>query len=449
MAYGIFLICGFTVWARGGVHAPFQWPLIVMTLLLCGGTFYLRPKLREDLCLKVLQDPVFKLGGIFLILVILQCLNFGYRVEPTESGILEFTRSPPWWFPWSPVFSEASEMLVWFFPTWIFILLARNLLSRRHLKPLLYLVAWNSAVLACVGILHHMVDSSRMLGLWKMPYGSVFFATFEYSNHAAEWFYLNAFLAGGFAHDALVRDRPKMQQAIWCITFLLCIVSVFLTLSRFGALISSILLAVAIAVYLKHVLNRVRGTVSINIYMVVCIAILGGLALFAGAGGGRLADEMKATSVAKDMGGRIRQLPSAWSIIRDYPVFGAGGQSYRWLAPLYVDEENQGMLKGMAGKYVHCDPVQFFSEFGFLGIACLGAVVGLLFMGCHKTVKDQGVLYAWLLCGLCVIAVHSWVDLPFRNPAILYEWAIILSALPKLPDRRKSLSTDIAGTNPV
>ena len=431
LAYGICSLCGYAAWARGGVYAPFQWPLIILSIFLCIGVLFLHPQMRQDFRTKLLRDPVFSIGFIFLSLVVIQSLNSGYRVESNANGLLEFIKVPNKWMPWSAVISESMEMLIWFFSAWVSALLVRNLLSRRHLKPLLYIMAWNSAALACLGICLYLSGSSRLMGIWKLP-GHAHYATFEYANHAAEWFYLNAFLAAGLAHDALVKRRPKIQQVIWCSTFLLCVISVFLTLSRFGAVLSSLLLLVALIVYFRRTFSHRKGKVSINIYIVACIVVMGGLALFTGAGGGKMANEIKERSVSQDLGGRIRQFPSAIAIIGDYPLFGAGGGAYQWLAPLHVAEEDSAILAGMGALYVHCDPLQFLCEFGFVGGLCLVAIIVLLFYACLRNINKQSVISIWILVGLGIIVIHSFADLPFRNPAILYEWAVLLTALPKL-----------------
>jgi hypothetical protein len=405
-----------------------------MSVLLCGGIFYLKPALREELWTKLRGDPVFYFGLLFFVVVAVQCSNSNYWVVLNDVGESEYVRTPAKWLPWSVIPSEAAEMLVWFVPAWMVVLFVRNLLGRRHLKPLLYIIAWNSALLAFVGILQYLLESSRMLGLWKIP-GNAYFATFDYPNHAAEWFYLNAFLAGGLAHDAVVKGRPQTQQVVWCSTFLLCLIAVLLTLSRFGAFVSMVLLGVALIIFLRKALGRLKGNQALNIYIIACIAIMAGMALFTGAGGGALANEVQETSITRDLGGRTRQLPPAWAIIRDYPAFGSGGWGYRWLAPLYVNEEERAFLDGMGAANVHCDPVQFLTEFGLVGGGCLAAVVAILFFSCLKNRKNLGILSIWMAGGIVLIFIHSFADLPFRSPAILYEWCILLSALPKITGR--------------
>lgn len=445
ITYGLFSLCAYAAWARGGIYGPLQWPLLVISFLLCFSPLLIDRDRRVAFWARVRLDPLFWIGLGLMLIIMVQWGNSNYWVVLTQSGGAEMARTPSKWIPWSVDRREAGEMLVWFFPVWIGILLIRNLLHRKHLMSLLYLFAINSALLSCVGLALVAGGTDRVLGIWEQKFNS-FFASFSYVNHAAEWFYLNAFLAAGLAHHALSKRRPMIQMMVWAVFFLLCVLAVFMTLSRLGAVIALALLGVFSGMLIKRALARVRGVAVLNVYIFGAIIVLVGGVLFFGAGGGDLAKEIgqKAiigeVSVVHDLGGRIDQMPLAWDIIKDYPLFGAGGWSYRWLTKIYLPVAEWDLLSGMGKANVHCDPLQFLSEFGVVGFLLISSGFWILLGGAFRFGKT-GKLSLWVLSGAIIVSLHSLIDLPFRCPAILMEWAFLLAALPKLSGRSQDIHT--------
>lgn len=431
---GIFFLCGGTAWLRGGLYSPLQWFMLTIALLLCGGMAFLRPERLQIFRFRLVRDPLFYLGLTFLILIIAQWINSNYWVVADEEGVVEMSRNPPRWLPWSVDREDSGQMFGWFFPAWVVVLLVRNLLNKSHVKLLLYLLVWNSALLACVGIGQQIVGMEKMMGFWHAP-SDIFFATFDYPNHAAAWFYLNAALAAGLAHESAKKRKPPVQIAVWAVCFLMCIIASFMTLSRFGASIALIVLLVALVVFMRRALRNRKGSSAVNVYIAACIVALLGGTLFLGAGSGSLSKEVLSKalvgekSVAGDLAGRIEQMPLAWEIVKDYPLFGSGGWGYRWLTKLYIPAEEWGFWEKASRANVHCDPLQFLSEFGFFGATCMGLIVAVLIAGAVAGAR-VGVLALWMGGGLAVVFLHSLIDLPFRCPAIVLQWCCLLSAVP-------------------
>lgn len=427
-----------------------QWPLLVGALLLCFSPFLLEQDRRRPFLRRVTKDPIFGIGLGLMVVILCQWGNSNYLVVLKESGGAELAGNPSLWLPWSVDRGEAGEMLVWFFPAWISILFIRNLLHRKHVVALLYLMAANSALLACLGLVQLAVGTDKVLGIWEQPH-EVFFASFGYSNHACAWFYMNAFLVGGLAHDAFIKKRPLIQLIVWVLVFVVCVISVFMTLSRFGAFVSMVLLGIFLMIFLKHAVSRFRGSSLLNIYIFSGIVVVFGFALFFSAGGGALAKEVggKAlvgeVSLAGDIGGRIDHMAPAWMIVRDYPLFGAGGWSYRWMAHIYVPFEEWDAWSRAGTANVHCDPIQFLSEFGMVGGLCLCMVVVVLVRDMVKA--RRSVMWYWVSGGLATVFIHSLIDLPFRCPAILLAWCCLFAALP-VHMKNRHVPVDAVGSEP-
>ncbi len=445
LVFGIFFLCAYAAWACGGVRPALQWPLPWVALALCAVTACL-PNARK----RIWEDPVFRAGAAFLLLLVLQWLNSNHGVQWGEGGLAVMERPPLKWWPWSVGAGETVEMLNWFFPAWTILLIIRNILTRLDIKTLLHLLAWNSAALAFVGLLQYMAGAERILGIWEVPY-RVFFATFAYPNHAAEWFYLHAALSAGLLHDALVKRKPPVRIAVWMGCFMLCVVATFLTLSRAGAFVALGLLLAVLSIFMKRALKSLSGVTAINIYMVMGVMALAGLTLFLGAGGGSLAAEVGGKtligeeSVAGDLTVRIRQMPYAWEMIKDYPLFGTGGWGYGSLLKFHLPQDQWAAWMAAGKANIHCDPLQFFSEFGMVGVLCMGWILVALVRPIVLT-ERLGKMQRWILVGLLLIALHSLIDWPFRCPAILLSWCSLLVALPVLI--RPHTSDDSARSDP-
>ena len=84
---------------------------------------------------------------------------------------------------------------------------------------------------------------------------------------------------------------------------------------------------------------------------------------------------------------------------------------------------------------VHCDPVQFLVEFGVVGSLCMAAVVAILAVGWLPGLR-RSVLARWTGFGCLAVLLHSFIDLPFRCPAILLSWCTLLAAVPRLTRKR-------------
>jgi hypothetical protein len=413
-----------------------------LAAILIGALVFLAPGDRQRIRTDVLRDPVFYLASLFLLQIVIQSLNSGYVVMWDKVDTAGMPELPPFWLPWSVESKTASQVFTWFFPACTALMVVRHVLSKAQLRFILYIMVWNAALLAVVGMLQQAMGAEKMLGLWTIPHGS-FFATFGYVNHGGAFFYLHAAIAAGLTHQAIKKQFPPVQISVWVLCFVLCLSAAFASLSRAAGLAALFLVLAAAGAIIHRVWKRSVGQSQlINIIGISCIVVLTGLVLYFGSGEGALSSEIEETFFGARMEeaveGRTMQLPGAWEIALDYPVFGCGGWGYRWMALLYIPVNEWDLWRGPGKANVHCDPLQFLCEFGFVGsLLMAGAVVWLVVAFFRQWKKDgkASVLGKWIGLGLLLIFAHSWVDLPYRCPAILIAWCFLLAALPKLSAR--------------
>jgi hypothetical protein len=107
--------------------------------------------------------------------------------------------------------------------------------------------------------------------------------------------------------------------------------------------------------------------------------------------------------------------------------------------PLAPEAEWKPVVEKDGAANVHCDPLQFLAEFGALGfglglLGALGILAAPLFRAAHR----HSVLFILSVTGLLLVCTFSLIDLPFRCPAILCAWTVILAGLPKVAGVRQA-----------
>jgi len=127
-------------------------------------------------------------------------------------------------------------------------------------------------------------------------------------------------------------------------------------------------------------------------------------------------------------------------ILKDASLFGAGAWSLPYLAPLKLNSGYEPML-GEGSASAHCDPLQFLSEFGLIGSGLIITMMTWPFIMVRRMHRSQPLLWACVSLGLLAILFYSFIDLPFRHPAILCAWfaiAILFGTQGKQEKERRS-----------
>ena len=438
-------LAAYVAWARGGTHVPLQWPLPWLALLVLAATAVAagRGWLRT-----LLKDPVFWLGGAFLILIVVQSINAGRLLlfDPVRQAW--FYSSPP--VPGLPSAisrGESLEMLNWFFPAWAVVLALRaGVLRRGALRVLYVLVALNAGLLALLGVVQFVSGATSIYGVY--PLKTHFFAAFGYANHAGSYFNLMFALSVGLlVHDAKFFREPERRVRLLAMVpvTLLNLLAANLSLSRAG-MIFSWGLAVFFGVYAVWWVGRLltqahRVYFLAGLAVAVCFAwlVLGGVARDA---------------IRRELSGREYRTRSSsplkgeWQMLRaasvriwkEHPWVGIGGWGFRYVLSLHLKPEEWDDIRGGHAN-AHNDALQFLVEFGVLGGVLMAGVVLSLLLPIARSGRWMDPLLLFPLAGAGVVVLHSMIDLPFRSPAVLIAWLLVLAAMPgQLPpvERRAS-----------
>jgi O-antigen ligase len=140
------------------------------------------------------------------------------------------------------------------------------------------------------------------------------------------------------------------------------------------------------------------------------------------------------------LGNRPLLRHAAIMIWQDSPLFGAGPWSLAYLAPLKLNSGYEPML-GVGTANAHCDPLQFLSEVGLFGLACICGMFGSLLVMARRKPQQTSALRFCSILGVIILIVYSLIDLPFRHPAIVCAWFAIAALLAaRRPQTKESQS---------
>jgi O-antigen ligase len=330
-------------------------------------------------------------------------------------------------------------MLYWFFPAWAALLAVRSgIMRRRSLAAVFGVMSVNAGLLALFGIVQFALRADAIY--WQEPIDRHFFASFGYANHAGAFFVLMFTVAMGLVvHGAFstVSPLPRGRVPVHLLCALLCVVGANLSLSLAGIGMSWALAAVTGA-YAFRLMWRALGPAGrVNV-------VAGGLgflciAAFLIVGVVRSSPELALDELSglhnrremlKAIGDRLFLFRPALTVWREHPWFGAGGWGFRYLAGLHVAPGRWELLMKEGMGNVHNDALQFLAEFGLAGAGLLLAVLATLLAALFRSRVWRRTFAPVPLAGLATVLLYSLMDLPFRCPAVLIAWLVVLAAMP-------------------
>lgn len=448
---------------RGGTRFELMGPMPWIALAAVGAMLF-QPALRSSETLRFarmrvwrnfISDPLLYVGLAFLFLLGLQWWN-GPRAEMFDPTLRAWGYAPPP-RPGLALFcvdrNEAREMMMWFAPLYAALLAIRNGFSRIQKMDLMKLLAVNAGLVALFGLTQYLTGAPGVY--WLTPFKVHFFASFGYPNHAGAFFVLMTFLSTGLLLRSLLR-KEGAEDIFWLApTLSLIVLAAIFSKSRAAILLIG-LWAVAGTAY---GFRRLRGRHSTQggAAVLACLAALLLVAVYVVwvVPGNPVKVEMKGTTVeavvVRIEGGSDIFRKAAWRIWEDHPWFGVGGWGYRHFLPYYTPPM-PGRVFPSGSANVHNDPLQFLVEFGVVGAGLLLSTVVVLIVPIVRSLQkirkpEAGDARFWpmkipplgavLLAGLAMTLVHSLADLPFRSPAILWTWFVLLACAPSFLDRKE------------
>jgi O-antigen ligase len=416
---------------------------------------------------KLLRFPIFWLGLLFLLYILVQALNPAWEYVSNDRF---------WWLQgvpcidWLPTgmrtpFAEANpwRALMIYSSAWMTVCaIWIGFTRRKSLRILLVMLAVNAFLLALFGLIERALNADKIFWLWKPPAG-YFVASFIYRNHAGAYFNLLLAVTCGLAfwyHRRQIRRMEQSSPAVVFGFFAAVVAAIVLySYSRGAALLMCGFLALVAVTYGRKALMSSEPGRPPLVTVVLAVLFLA----FAGIGLVTLKTDVftaRFETYSRDFedvskNARIVATQATWEMAQDNLLTGWGAGSFRFYFPVYQLRHPELIIAGdshkrMLWQHAHDDYLELLAEVGALGCALL--VTGFL-VYLAKLIRLRfwrHPLAAILLGGCFVTMLHATFDFPFFNPAILITWCVLWPVMVRWleieQDRRRAAPPPLVGS---
>lgn len=253
---------------------------------------------------------------------------------------------------------------------------------------------------------------------------------FVYENHYAAFanLLLPVVLAAGlrFHYRAKQRDQLSSPAGVTVLVAVLLAASILVSGSRAGvALLGfSIVMMGGLAMRLrKHENPNANLMTGTNRWLLIGIGLSMTFLVFLALN--RYGYSIRGLS--HEFNFRFTILTDTWRIWRDSMTWGIGPGTLPLVFPYYQSEA----LGAVQVAHAHCEPLQWLTEVGWLGLLISGLLVGSSLHVARKatpSAKDRWPLFRdiegpALAIALMTVGLHSLIDFPWRMPAIVWVTA--------------------------
>ncbi len=260
------------------------------------------------------------------------------------------------------------------------------------------------------------------------------FAAFRNRNHYPFFANMTLGLSIGLLLDRFSRSKRSLASwlvnDIWSLWIAAAIVfigaSIFLCASRGGFVGMVVALTIGMLPQLnpEHRLKALAGSTG----LVVCTALLLswlGFDLF----NSRLSTLADSTEMREES--RWHLWTAAWDGIRQFPIVGAGGDTFRYWETIFHQNEawNSAIHQGTRADNEYLD---VFLEFGILGFVSLVVMAAVVLRRGYLLSRHSGLATGAFIAMLAVI-VHSGLDFGLRVPACAVLATMIAALICNLP----------------
>lgn len=378
------------------------------------------------------------LGVIFLALILFQLLNPVHIHTITKGTVYELMGGNlhlPHTIAFAATFEEGIRwtcLMVFAFTILHFIG------SRASLIWLVKIIVANAALVAMVGVLQKLCGADKMLGLRESKMALVSFGPFANTNNFAA--FANLFLGptlglalmpGIFNSD---ESSSLPQRIFWSICAAMILMSVMLSASRAGLVVS---LVTMLLLCVDYALRRRRTEQKNNLRPLLILSLAATLIFLAGA---HLESQLRFENLFFDESASERMMVynATWEAITSSPVVGYGLGSFRYLFPFYRPAALDWVYE-----YTHNDWLELVFDFGAIGFCLIATscIFVLIAIGRHRIEKTSAFHRSLASCLFLSVAgclAHAVVDFPFHIGAVQISFCTLAAiglALPWTKER--------------
>jgi O-antigen ligase len=441
----------FLPWALGTMHVWSQAVSCGLSVLSLGlalsirrysGKYVSGPSFRLRLLPKLLYFPIFWIGLMFLLYILIQALNPAWRYTETDRG---------WWLQgvshiaWLPTgirtpfeqFGPWRSLMIYSSAWMSACAIWTGFTRRKSLRILLVLLVINAFLLALFGLAERALHADRIFWSW-IPPADYFVSSFIYRNHAGAYFNLALAICcalGFWYYRRQVRRQEPSSPAVILGFFAAVIAAIVLySYSRGATLLMIGFLATVVGMIAGTAFSSAesnRSLFTIVFAGMVFVAIVG-LSLFS-LKTDQLTERMRTLSQEVDVRSdqfRLAVDQATWEMAQDHLAMGWGAGSYSYCFPGYQARHPEIRFardrhKRLLFEHAHDDYLELLAECGCVGCALLMAGILFYLSRLVRLRVWRNPLVSVLFLGCLVTMVHATFDFPFFNPAILITWCCL------------------------
>lgn len=235
---------------------------------------------------------------------------------------------------------------------------------RRHARKWVQYLAASLGVLGVlqvlIGLGQTLVGNGKILGVIATTRDSLSLVsgTLINGNHAAALLCLSTLSAAGM----VAHGKKPLHRSLWTLASILCAAGVVLTASRGGILALCI---AGLGFVLHSAIGQGKSTQALVPRVLTGLAPISLAAVLATtfALTPQWTREVQTSTSLDELHEeiKVRLIRTALSMIPDFPLSGAGADSFAQIAPVYL-----GDFMGAHTRFVECDPVQLLLDFGLV-----------------------------------------------------------------------------------
>lgn len=473
------------VWIFGGIRGDLLTSVVPWLALFLVQIIFFFPQRHADESIfdarsrvwkAIKKDPLVWAVSIFFVLLAIPFVN-NALCPGCDRAIIAAGIKPGPAVPFLPFCVNRLDHLnvcFWFVMALLSMVAVRHSLCNRGKRMVLETIVWNGFALAIFGFVQAAAGAPGPL--WTpSPSGEkiYFFSTFGYPNMAGDYFTTLFALAVGlwrWHHEVTrmeedgVEHRDRTNHGrFWRANYCLIPAAIFYfaalnTLSRASIMLVTLLAILFFLHTFTVFLSRMNRMLRVK--RGVCWLALLGVIVFCSTvfmpdDVRREVNGMDADDVLQRVSGKgayhSRVASALW---KDHRLFGCGGWGYSHLAVFKMTKQElkQFETEPMGAANIHNDGLQFLVEHGLVGVGLLCWILWMLFVPVAKVwsalvqsvrfmkPKDRPprpvklfVLPApvfFIILAAMATFVHSMGDCPFRSPAVLTLFFVMLAALP-------------------
>lgn len=328
------------------------------------------------------------------------------------------------------IWPESTQLGVSLFAAFaLFLLGAIRVIPRIHLEMLVQRLLLFAVVLGVFGVVQkafHGSSGVRLIyGFWQPLEGGDVFGPFVNRNHFAGWMIMALSVGLGYSFgliDRRAQGRRDWRQwvrwsttseasELWLAALAILVMGTALVLTGSRSGIASFVAAVIVATgfVLRSVTRRSRR--------LLVAAYAGALLVAAIAWGGVDLTAQRFAKAPGDFGARLGAWRDTTRIIRDFPLFGAGLDTYGTAMMIYQTGDRRFMYRE-----AHNDYLQLVAEGGLLLSLPAAIALGLFVREVRRRFREarDDRMTRWIrvgaLAGLVGIAAQSLVDFSLQIP---------------------------------